>query len=197
MAVLNELAGNAVETPPRKKWTRVEIAMLDTTGVLDGQHYELIDGELVNKMGKKRRHVRGTSETLDTLKALFGMKFVEQEAPIDVDPGDNFSNEPEPDVIVLRRPAGEIGDNPQPSDLALVVEIADTTLRHDRTTKARLYARAGIVEYWVVDVDGRRLFAFREPEGGHYRQELEFAEADRVYPLESPLNPVAVASLLP
>ncbi len=55
--------------------------------------------------------------------------------------------------------------NPQPGDIRLLVEISDTSLKYDLSVKAALYARAGIFEYWVVDVNGRRLIAHRDPEG--------------------------------
>ncbi len=74
------------------------------------------------------------------------------EAPIDVSPNDNPTNEPVPDLIVLNHDSATIvSGNPQPSDLNLIVEISDSTL-FDLTTKAWLYARAGILEYWVLDV---------------------------------------------
>ena len=63
-----------------------------------------------------------------------------QEAPIDVAPEDHLANKPEPDLIVLSKPSREFKDNPQPSDLRLVVEIPDSTLSFDLTTKAGLYA---------------------------------------------------------
>ena len=99
----------------------------------------------------------------------FGDQFVDAEAPIDVNPQDNPSNEPEPDLVVLiRECAAFVSANPQPRDIALLVEISDTTLNFDLTVKAALYARAGIVEYWVLDVTGRRLFSHRNPASGGY-----------------------------
>src|ERR1700678_623537 len=90
---------------------------------------------------------------------------VQQGAPIDVSPEDNPSNEPEPDIIVLNRDFLNFRSaNPSPQDLHLVVEVADTTLNFDLTTKAALYARAGVADYWVLDVNGRRLIVHREPQ---------------------------------
>jgi Uma2 family endonuclease len=70
--------------------------------------------------------------------------------------------------------------------LALVVEIADSTLHFDLTVKAGLYARAGIVEYWVLDVTGRRLIVYREPESGAYRRVVAYSESEEVAPHTSP-----------
>jgi len=105
----------------------------------------------------------------------FGEQFVIPEAPIDVAPEDNPTNEPEPDLVVLAKPSREFQDaNPRFGDLRLVVEISDSTLGFDLTTKAELYVRAGIVEYWVVDVAARRLVVHlerphRDPREGLYR----------------------------
>ncbi|MDX1980474.1 MAG: Uma2 family endonuclease [Bryobacteraceae bacterium] len=187
----------AVECLPHKTWTRDEVAVLESTGLFDGTHFELIDGELIDKMGKKRKHVCATTETAIALEAIFGRDYVNQEAPIDVAPEDKPRNEPEPDVIVLRRRSREIEGNPKPADLALIVEVADTTLRQDLKTKARLYARAGIPEYWVLDLNGRRLCVFRHPAGGAYQTELECSEDASVATLEKPTHTIAVRSLLP
>ena len=68
---------------------------------------------------------------------------------------------PKPDLIVLNREFETFDSNPQPQDIALLVEIADSTLNFDLTIKAALYARAGIAEYWVLDVVAKRLIVHR------------------------------------
>ena len=183
--------------PPRKLWTRAECDALEAAGLLDGQHLELIEGELINKMGKKRSHVIGLGRMLDWLKAVFGNDFVDPEAPIDVAPEDNPTNEPEPDIIVLKRERTSYPRNPRPEDLRLVVEIADTTLRFDLTTKAALYARAGIVEYWVLDVNGKRLIVHRDPRGGVYTSVVAFGEKESVAPLSAPQAVLRVSDAFP
>ena len=143
---------------------RAECASLESSGLWDQQHLELVHGELISKMGKKRPHVNALVAVQDWLARTFGQQFVNSEAPIDVAPEDNPTNEPEPDLIVLAKPSCEYRDaNPRPADLRLVVEISDSTLGFDLTTKAELNARAGIVEYWVVDVAAHRLIVHRDP----------------------------------
>jgi Uma2 family endonuclease len=155
--------------PSRKRWTRAECATLDASGLLDQQHLELVDGELIDKKGKKRPHVNGLTLMQAWLQSVFGARVVNANAPIDVSPEDNPSNEPEPDIIVLNRDLSNFRSaNPGPQDLHLVVEVADTTLNFDLTVKAALYARAGIAEYWVLDVSGRRLIVHRQPQPGKY-----------------------------
>src|SRR5438445_5586587 len=89
--------------PPRKPRTRVECEALASSGVLDYRKFELIEGELINRMGEKRPHVNSVTRLSDWLRIVFGAVFVLQESPIDVLPEDNPTNEPEPDLIVLNR----------------------------------------------------------------------------------------------
>jgi Uma2 family endonuclease len=102
----------------------------------------------------------------------------------------------EPDVTVLHSSFRDLNGNPQPSNIALAVEIADTSLRQDLTAKAGLYARAGIAEYWVVNLKHRRLHVFREPSAGVYSARFEVGETDAVSPLAQPTCSIAVATLL-
>ncbi|HZO89994.1 MAG TPA: Uma2 family endonuclease [Chthonomonadaceae bacterium] len=87
--------------------------------------------------------------------------------------------------------------HPCPADLVLVAEVSDTTLRFDLTTKAVLYARAGIREYWVVDIVGRRIDAHRQPATQGYQEILVYEETERLSPLAHPEAAVRVAGLLP
>lgn len=184
--------------PPRKRWTRAECATLEASGLLDQQHLELVEGELISKMGKKRPHVNALMSILVWLQRTFGSQFVNAEAPIDVAPEDNPTNEPEPDLIVLKREFSNfISANPRPVDLQLVVEVADTTLTFDLTIKAALYARAGIVEYWVLDVVGCRLIVHRDPQAGKYTTILVYAENESLAPLGAPQSEFSVMQAFP
>jgi hypothetical protein len=76
-----------------------------------------------------------------------------------------------------------VSANPQPSDIRLLVEISDSTLNFDLSVKAALYARASIVEHWVVDVSGRRLFCHRDPIGGKYSSVVIYHQNESAMPL--------------
>jgi len=170
--------------PPRKRWTREECAVLEASGIWEQQHLELIDGELISKMGKKRPHTNALVRVQAWLVRVFGEQYVNPETPIDVASEDNAINEPEPDLIVLSMPSDDISDrNPQPSEVRLAVEIAHSTVKFDLTTKARLYARAGIAEYWVVDIPARRIVVHRNPQEGQYRSVVAYSENECVRPL--------------
>ena len=162
---------------------------LETAGVFEREKLELVGGELISKMGKNRPHVNAFRVMLIWLQTNFGSEFVDAEAPIDVSPAENALNEPEPDLIVLNRKCAEfVSGNPQPQDISLLVEIADSSLNFDLTVKAALYARAGVVEYWVLDVAGQRLYCHRTPDAGGYRAVIVYGENELVAPLAAPMS---------
>jgi len=186
------------QDPPRKRWTRSECAVIEAAGLFEQERVELIDGELISKMGKKRPHVHTGSLLFGWLIRVFGDGLVNSEAPIDVAPEDNPTNEPVPDLIVLKCSySGSWSATPQPKDLDLVVEVADTSLTFDLTVKAALYARAGIVEYWVLDLSGRRLVVHRDPRDGRYQSIVAFSEHESAAPLAAPDSAFRVGDAFP
>lgn len=101
---------------------------------------------------------------------------------------------PQPDIALLRlrtyRTAG-----PEPADVMLVVEVSDTTLRFDRTRKLRLYARAGIQDYWIADTNAMAVELYRDPGGEAYRDRLVVSSDGTVSPLAFPDVVIRVADL--
>ena len=163
-------------------------------GVLDYEHLELIDGELISKIGKNRLHARVGWSVVAWLIEIFGVAFVQTESPIDVAAPDNEINEPVPDVLVLNRSFKKLAAKPGPADVHLVVEVSDTSLRFDLTTKAALYARAEIVEYWVVDISAKRIIVHLGPLDGRYQSVVAYSEWESVTPLASPGAALSVGS---
>jgi Uma2 family endonuclease len=186
--------------PPRKRWTRAECESLEATGLWDSDRLELIEGELIVKMSKKRPHMIVFMSVLEWLTSVFGMKHLNAEGPIDVASEDNPTSEPEPDIAVLAKAGAEyIRSNPPASDIRLAIEVSDSTLAFDLGPKARLYARAGIPEYWVFDIGDRQLIVHRYPQAGGYSAVTAYAEGESVTPLALPASsfPVAVAFPFP
>ena len=189
-----------ISTPPagplRKSWTRHELEAIESAGLLHDQDLELIEGELILKMGKKRPHTIAVSLLLKYLASIFSPDHVQQEAPIDVHPEDNPTSEPEPDLIVLKLPQTHYRmGNPRSSDLHLVCEVSDSTLAFDLSTKAQLYARAGIMEYWVLDIPSQRLVVHREADASGYQSIQAYQALECVTPLAAPQAELHVASL--
>lgn len=166
-------------------WTREECETLEAAGLLDFERFELIEGDLIRKMAKNPPHSYGLKSLLNWLIQAFGIAFVMQEVAIDLAPEDTPTSLPEPDIIVLKSHYSTFAKaNPGSRDLHLVVEVAHATLDFDLTTKADLYARAGIPEYWVLDVPGRRLVVHRDPQNG--KSVIAFSEQESVTLLAAP-----------
>jgi Uma2 family endonuclease len=175
---------------------------LEALGIFDQQHLELIEGELIDRrMSRNRPHVNAAALLAGWLIQVFGGRRVNHGAPVDVAPEDNPTNQPVPDLIVVR---GEYAGSsrfwsatPQPSDLDVVVQIADTSLQFDLTVKAALYARAGIVEYWILDVASQRLIVHREPQDGQYKSVIVYSRDESVSPLAAPNASFLIRSVFP
>lgn len=178
-------------------------------GILEeGEPVELIDGVLVRR---DRRAAGETGMTHGTRHALavallqemrtklgnFGGHFRTQ-LPVTLSDKD----EPEPDLAVVRgAPSDYAARHPGPNDLLLVVEVADSSLEQDRTTKQRMYARAGVVRNWLVNLVDDRIEVYEEAsrEEGRYRRKTELTAADQMR-LELPggvFLDVPVADLIP
>jgi Uma2 family endonuclease len=183
--------------PPRIRWTREQFTTFVEQCLPHGR-YELIEGDIYSKMGQRPPHALAVSRLFAWCLSIFEGDTVLSQASINVAPEDNPTNEPEPDIFVLRRSGSHfLNDYPAPEDLLLVCEVSDSTLRFDLTTKADLYARAGIVEYWVVDALGRGLTIHRDPHAGKYRSVVRYAADETVAPLAKPQAQITVAQLLP
>ena len=142
---------------------------------------ELIEGQLIAKMPKNPLHRATTRLIRAALESIIPTGwYVDTQEPITTP-----DSEPEPDVVVVRGDTRQYLDrHPGPEDVALVVEVADTTLQRDRELKKRLYAHAGIAVYWLVNLGERQLEVYTEPvERGSeptYRNQQLFGLTDEV-----------------
>jgi Uma2 family endonuclease len=153
--------------PRRHRITVEEYHRMAEVGVLaPDARVELIDGEIIDMPPIGSRHA-GTVSQLDELlhRAIAGLATIRCQAPTQL--GD--LSEPQPDITIqVRREDFYEQRHPIASDTLLAIEVSDTTLRYDLQTKMSLYARHGIPELWVVDVEGKRLHVFRNPAGATY-----------------------------
>ena len=181
----------------RKKWSVEECRFLTENGLLLPGKYELIEGEIVFKMGQGRLHIAVVTRIVAALAAIFGAEALQNQAQIGIGERDEF-NDPEPDVAVLKgRVTDYIECEPDPaSEVLLAIEASNTTLQGDITTKARLYARHGIPEYWVVAISRRTLIVHRGPTAEGYADVKVYDEKASVAPLAAPASRVHVADLL-
>ena len=183
--------------PNRYRWTVQECYELAAAGRLVGR-YEILDGEVVSKMGQKPAHAMTLTRLLAVMTRLFGPDYLRIQVPITLAAPENVYTEPEPDLAVTRDPAENFADHhPAPSDLTLVVEVADTTIRTDSIVKARLYARSAIPEYWIVDLNERQVHVYREPLDGSYRRVSVHRDDETVSTLAHPEVQLQVSDMLP
>jgi Uma2 family endonuclease len=141
-------------------------------GVLDDPRVELIDGYLVRKMGKKPPHIWAVRSILEKLPSLLPHGWTWwKEDPIRIPDFD----EPEPDVAVLRGSAEDYRNRiPNASDVALLIEVAETTLDRDRGKKLAAYARGGIPVYWIVNLVDRQVEVYTGPRSDGYANRVDF-----------------------
>lgn len=126
----------------------------------DDQNIELLEGWLVRKMNKNPPHSYATQQLFLVLSRLLpgGWTVRSQDALTTVD------SEPEPDACVLRGTPRDYRErHPSAADIGIVVEVADSSLSRDRGMKKRLYARAGIPQYWIVNLSQRLVEVYSEP----------------------------------
>ena len=174
--------------------TRVEYDRAVEAGAFEpGARLELIDGDLSAMTPEGSRHAAVMDIVAHHLQRVFGSEFyVRIQHPLAVD---DYS-EPEPDIAVVRGAAHDYLDA-HPTTAVLIVEISNESLDRDRTVKHRVYARAGIPEYWILALREARLEVCREPAADGYRSVTCHAAGDEVAPLARPDAQIAVDELLP
>lgn len=164
------------ETLPRKRFTRDELHRMEESGILAGR-YELIEGDLIEKMGQNPPHAGALRRICKWLFRLVEAGRLSMQLPIEVAPADQQRSEPEPDIAILRAALPDYTRrHPRGDELTFIIEIADSSSRYDLTVKAALYARAGVPEYWVLDLTRRVLVIHRDPQNGSYSRIEQLAE---------------------
>ena len=152
--------------------------------ILDhNKHYELIIGVIYEMSPVGPYHAYTVMELSDRLRACLGNQAkVSTQNPISL----SDSTEPLPDIILLKPPATRYKDRlPKVEDILLLIEVADSSLNYDRTSKVPLYAEKGIFEYWIVNLKRVQLEVYRYPdnEEKRYREFHTFDKGKQVAPL--------------
>ncbi|MDB9306753.1 MULTISPECIES: Uma2 family endonuclease [Cyanophyceae] len=145
-----------------KRFTIDEYHRLIELGLLtEGDRIELIRGELMQMTAKGRVHTVCSSILCRQLDRLLGDRAVIRgQDPITLP----NQSEPEPDIVIARgKDEDYLVHHPYPEDILLVIEISDSTLTYDQTKKLSLYAEAGIIDYWIVNLPARQLERYNQP----------------------------------
>jgi Uma2 family endonuclease len=149
----------------------------------DGDPVELVEGMLVKKMTKHEPHSLAASMLIRLLTGMLNTTWYIRVQ----DPVTTTDSEPEPDVCIVRgdpRHYCRLGHPPGPDDTGLLIEVADTSLAFDRGHKRRVYARAGIPTYWIVNIPDRIIEVYTDPTGpiepATYLTQHDFAVSEDV-----------------
>lgn len=171
------------------------------TGILtDDDPVELLAGWLVTKMPKNPPHRLVTQLTREALASLLPVGYyVDDQEPMTTD-----ESEPEPDVMIVRGLRRDYRDcHPGPRDIAVVIEVSDTTLQRDRTLKKQIYARGSIPIYWIINLPEQQIECYTHPSGPaeqpDYQQRHDYHPSEHI-PVrigEQIIGQLTIADLLP
>lgn len=182
-----------VATVDVHRWSREEYERMAGTGLLPPEaRVELIDGIIYDMAAQSGPHVTGVHLVLAALQAVLPSAYIRVQSPLALDD----DSEPEPDLAIVPGSARDYLDE-HPRTALLVVEVADSSLGHDRKRKLPRYARAGIPDVWILDLTKRALEVCRDPDGTIYRSRILLRAGDTISPLARPDAGIAVADLLP
>lgn len=149
------------------------------SGILaEGDHVELIEGEVVRMSPIGARHASCVKRLTSLFTQILGQKVIlGVQDPIRL----SIYSEPQPDLSLLRPKTDFYAEeHPTPADVFLVVEVADTSIGYDREEKIPLYARSGIAEVWLIDLPQETVTLYAEPIRGQYRQMRESRRGEAV-----------------
>ena len=180
----------------RRRFTVAEYYQMALAGILgEDDRVELIDGEIVEMTPIGARH----AECVDRLTEFFFRAFggaarLRVQNPVRL--GEH--SEPKPDVALVHRRAGLYGSgHPTPEDILLLVEVADSSADPDRRVKVPLYARSGIQEVWLVDLEQETITIYRDPAPDGYRSARVARRGDELAPISFPDLVLKAADLIP
>ncbi len=186
-------------TPQPYRWTREQFYAIGDAGLFEGRRAILVEGEILAMPGMKEPHRTATTLTAEILRETFSTDFfISVQCPFHI----GEATDPEPDVAVI---AGQIRDcaGRGLTEAALIVGVSVATLAYDRLQKESLYAKAGVSDYWIINVKARQVEVHRQPRedttqpyGFGYAELTTYGAEAVIQPLAAD-RPVAVAALLP
>ena len=201
LASASPKAGILFDSLSVRRFSVDEYFRMARAGIIrEDEHVELIDGVIVKMAAQGGPHVTSVTNSGDAFEEKLGRSvLIREEKPIEL-----VGTALEPDVVLARGSSRDyVEHHPRPTDILLLIEVSESSLAYDLNVKGTLYATAGIIEYWIVDVENDRLEVFRDavPADEHhlaaYRTHLTFFDTDSVTPINFPNIQIKVADLLP
>lgn len=175
------------------KWTTENYHQAIEKGIFEGESVELLRGEIIVMSPEREPHAYYNTEVGDYLRSLLGNRAKIRDAKPITLPN---NSEPEPDIAIVK-PLGKeyLKHHPYPEDIFWIIEFSQATLSKDLGEKKDIYAQAGIIEYWVVDLKNLQLKVFRDLVNNKYTSELTL-NTGKISPLSFPQIIVEVKRLI-
>jgi Uma2 family endonuclease len=187
-----------IQEPKVHRFTRDEYRAMADAGLFQDQRVELIEGEIIDMAPQNNPHMVAIGLTQRALTRAFPESsfWIRIQGPLHL----GTDNEPEPDLVIVPGTPRDYQDHP--TSALLIVEVSESTLSFDRTRKSRLYAEAGIADYWILNLVDRQLEVCRNPRQDSaktwsYADTRTLTPADTISPLAAPTASIRVADLLP
>jgi Uma2 family endonuclease len=179
----------------RRRFTVDDYHRMWDVGILSpADRVELIDGEIVTKMAIGPRHgasVDRANRALTTAVDTSAIVRVQGSVRLDL------FNQPQPDIVLLQpRTDFYSSAHPTAADIMLLVEVAESSIDFDRNIKMRAYAKAGVPEYWLVDLNEDVVRVHSEPSNGIYRTVVGFLRGQSIAPRLLPACTISTLDLL-
>jgi Uma2 family endonuclease len=178
----------------KRLFTVQEYYQMGESGLFANERVELIRGEIIKISPIGRRHAACVDRCNYTFAHKLGTKVIVRiQNPLALD----NTSEPEPDVMILKhKPDFYDTGHPQPTDVLLLIEVADSTIDSDRELKIPLYAEDGIVEVWLIDINNAYVEVYRQPTATGYQQIFKFYRGQTLSILTFPDINIAVDEIL-
>jgi Uma2 family endonuclease len=175
------------------KWTIDEYHHMVGAGILNGRKVELLKGEIVEMSPEGEFHAYSSDEAGEYLSKLLGERAkIRHAKPITLP----NSSEPEPDIAIVQRLGAEYRQHhPYAENIFWLIEYSNTSLEKDLETKSKIYAEAGIQEYWIVNLKKLCLVVFRQPLDSEYTTKMTFTEGT-IQPLAFPDVSISVSQII-
>ena len=179
----------------RRRFTVADFLRLAEVGFLaDDERVELIRGEIIEMSSISEGHASTVMRLVSLLSRMFGQRaLLSVQNPVQLDD----ATLPQPDVALLRPRDDFYGQrHPGPEDTLLLIEVSDTTLTYDRRVKTALYSAAGVMEYWIINLQKRQIEVYREPQSEGYRTMTRYAPGETLSPLAFPEVQLDITEIL-
>jgi Uma2 family endonuclease len=182
--------------PQIRLWSIADYHQMIEARILDeDDRVELLEGKIVCMSPQRPFHAASVQRNANHLYELLrGKAYIRVQLPVIL----GNDSEPEPDLAVVRFDADEYSfRHPEVPDIYLLIEVADSTIAKDHNQKARIYAKNRVLEYWILDLQKRQVYVFRQPEEGIYREKFILNSDDSITMQAFPDVAIALNAMFP